>query len=103
MSYWGWTSFWLIELSFDLTTAKVSFHSGIVINMVQEDEECSDSATVLLRRDWMVQMGHLNCCPVHVDGFEGKGVYFIEATFTTKDLDCFLTAQIVRRMVDSMT
>ena len=79
----------------DLLAAKISLRSGIVINTVQEDEECSDRASVQLRRDWVVQTGHLNSCPVHVDGFEGEGVYLFEPTFTTKDRDCFLTAQIV--------
>ena len=62
---------------------------------MQEDEECSDRATIRLRRDWVVQTGHLNHCPVHVDGFEGKGVYLFEPTFATEDRDCVLTAQIV--------
>ena len=79
----------------DLLAAKISLRSWIVINTVQEDEECSGRATVRLRRDWVVQTGHRNRCPVHVDGFEGEGVYLFEPTFTTKDRDCFLTAQIV--------
>ena len=79
----------------DLPAAKVRLRSGIVINTVQEDEVCSDRARVRLRRDWAVQTGHLNRCPVHVDGFEGEGVFLFEPTFTTKDRDCFLTAQIV--------
>ena len=58
----------------DLRAAEVRLRSGIVINTVQEDEECSDRATVRLRRDWVVQTGHLNRCSVHVDGFEGKVV-----------------------------
>jgi len=58
----------------DLLAAKISLRSWIVINTVQEDEECSDRASVRLRRDWVVQTGHLHRCPVHVDGFEGEGV-----------------------------
>ena len=79
----------------DLLAAKISLRSWIVINTVQEDEECSDRASVRLRRDWVVQTGHRNRCPVHVDGFEGEGVFLFEPTFATEDRDCFLTAQIV--------
>ena len=76
-----------------LKTDQLSLQSGIVINTLQEDEECSDRAKVRLRQDCVVQTWHLNHCPVHVDGFEGKEVYFFDPSFTIKDRDCFLTVQ----------
>ena len=71
----------------------VSLEAGALINQITE---CADHIPVRLRTDCALLTGHLNRCPVQVDGAALRGTFLFEsAASSLRDAPCQFEAQVV--------
>ena len=80
-------------VTINLKNDTVSLEAGALINQITE---CADRIPVWLRADCSLLTGHLNRCPVQVDGAALMGTFLFEsAASSLRDASCQFEVQIV--------